>query len=194
MKIAAISDINGNLPEIEPCDVLFICGNVMPENKSDIAAEIWIRSTFNSWINNIPCNQVIMVTGDKDLYIESIRDNEGKLNEILYNPTKGKFEILFNTTCVISDDVTTYKVWGISNKDPQYNMPRLCDIVLSYEAPIFTKSRKKIVEVNLTNTIKEKVPNLCLYGGISDNHKLETYKQFGKTKFINTSILYVNII
>lgn len=32
MKITAISDLHGNLINIEPCDILLICGNILDES------------------------------------------------------------------------------------------------------------------------------------------------------------------
>ena len=83
LKIGITSDLHGNLPKIEPCEILFICGDIIPTNLQDshYGSEIWFRSVFCEWINSLPCTQVIIVPGNHDKYLENIADNQFKVYE-----------------------------------------------------------------------------------------------------------------
>ena len=75
MKICGISDIHGNLyNEIPKCDVLCICGDIVPLSiQRDIKeSDKWFTEDFIKWINNLPCNKVIIVPGNHDFYLEKM--------------------------------------------------------------------------------------------------------------------------
>ena len=76
INIAVTSDLHGHLPEIKRCDILLICGDIMPlEIQRDFyKSEFWMRSTFAEWIVNLPCDQVIMVGGNHDYSIKLKND------------------------------------------------------------------------------------------------------------------------
>lgn len=53
MKVTAISDLHGNLIDIEPCDLLLICGDISPLDiqRDYIQMTKWIFNEFREWIN-----------------------------------------------------------------------------------------------------------------------------------------------
>ncbi len=69
-KICAISDIHGNLIDnlIEPCDILCICGDILPLNiqRNLLASVAWLSGPFQTWALNQPCKHVIMIWGNHD--------------------------------------------------------------------------------------------------------------------------------
>lgn len=75
IKIAAISDLHGHLPEMtEPADILLIAGDISPLqiqfNKPKM--KNWIENEFATWIKSLPVDKVYLVAGNHDSYFESI--------------------------------------------------------------------------------------------------------------------------
>lgn len=68
MKIAAISDMHGLLPEIEPCELLLICGDIVPlrMQRNIPQSKKWFSNEFADWINSLPCEQVYIVGGNHE--------------------------------------------------------------------------------------------------------------------------------
>ena len=52
MKICAISDLHGYLPEIPKCDLLLIAGDVCPETSPEKQIK-WLEKIFSSWLGAI---------------------------------------------------------------------------------------------------------------------------------------------
>ena len=42
MKIVAVSDLHGNLPDLPPCDVVCICGDIVP---------LWVQKSYEKSIS-----------------------------------------------------------------------------------------------------------------------------------------------
>ena len=72
MKVTAISDLHGNLIDIEPCDLLLICGDISPlEIQRDyIQMTKWIFNEFQEWIMKIDCPTIILTPGNHDFWLE----------------------------------------------------------------------------------------------------------------------------
>ena len=89
MKIAVTSDLHGYLPDIEPCEVLFICGDISPlDIQSNIPKmQVWLRNKFASWINNLPCNQVLMVAGNHDFIFQWLTEHPEEMDFYIGKPT-----------------------------------------------------------------------------------------------------------
>lgn len=220
MKIAITSDLHGYLPDIHKCEVVLICGDISPLNiqKDHYKMEYWMRSEFANWVNNLPCNHVIMVAGNHDKYLEDIMNDEVTIYESITKPTKGKLEILYNNlVCITSDDNLPYFIWGTPYCKQFYNwsfmlsekeliekyaeMPAHCDIVLSHDSPKIGTvgtilQRSDNVDAGnmpLAKAIKEKEPQYVFCGHIhSGCHKLKTYRGYGTTKIANVSYLDEN--
>ncbi len=66
MKIIAISDLHGYLPKISECDVVCICGDIIPlQYQNDTIKSIsWFLLDFVPWANSINCDKVIFIAGN----------------------------------------------------------------------------------------------------------------------------------
>ena len=74
MKICAISDTHGFLPEIEPCDLLLISGDIIPLyiQRNHIASSNWFYTEFTDWIGQLKCDKIIIIAGNHDFYLSNI--------------------------------------------------------------------------------------------------------------------------
>lgn len=77
MKIVAISDIHGYLPELPECDVVTISGDIIPlhiqRNYEESIA--WLSGPFQTWALNLPCKKVIFIAGNHDFVFERLWKN-----------------------------------------------------------------------------------------------------------------------
>lgn len=82
MKIVALSDLHGNLPELPQCDVVCICGDIVPlmVQKNAMQSVAWLSGPFQKWALDLPCKKVIMIWGNHDFIGERL---------LKYGPTDG---------------------------------------------------------------------------------------------------------
>ena len=75
MKIAALSDLHGYLPNnIPTCDILCISGDIIPlqiQRKTFASIRWWLRD-FCNWVSILPCKKVIFTAGNHDIVIERL--------------------------------------------------------------------------------------------------------------------------
>lgn len=71
MKIAAISDLHGFLPEIPSCDLLLLGGDLCPIwDHSETAQRAFLDGPFRDWLEAVPARQVVGVAGNHDFLFE----------------------------------------------------------------------------------------------------------------------------
>lgn len=78
LKVAAISDLHGNLPEmIEPADILLIAGDTVPLDYQfhKPKSKEWFETIFAEWVRNLPVDKVYLIAGNHDAYFESIKQS-----------------------------------------------------------------------------------------------------------------------
>lgn len=71
LSICALSDIHGVLlKDISKTDVVVICGDIIPLNFQRMinVSENWLLDEFKSWVQNLPCEKVIITPGNHDFY------------------------------------------------------------------------------------------------------------------------------
>lgn len=67
MKICAVADLHGNLPELPSCDLLLIAGDVTPtRNHSLPFQEAWLENNFRIWLKNLDAKHVCFIFGNHD--------------------------------------------------------------------------------------------------------------------------------
>ena len=74
LKIVAISDIHGDLPELPECDVVCCAGDISPlEYQTDQTQMLgWFYLVFLPWVESLPCKKFIIVAGNHDFFLQNI--------------------------------------------------------------------------------------------------------------------------
>lgn len=81
-SIVLTSDLHGSLPEIEPCDLLIVAGDVcpdhpigkserytLPDNGSDYQLE-FLDVAFRQWLREVPAKTIVGIAGNHDFVFE----------------------------------------------------------------------------------------------------------------------------
>lgn len=86
LKICAISDMHGNLPEIPECDLLLIAGDICPHfgrpvgGREDLFGQSqWLMHEFEPWLDKIPAKEVVACWGNHDFIGEKRPDMVPKM-------------------------------------------------------------------------------------------------------------------
>ena len=213
MKVTAISDLHGNLINIEACDLLLICGDISPLNiqKDYIQMTKWLFNEFYTWIINLPCDNIILTPGNHDFWFEKFI-NQKEIH--LWN----KLTILIDEEINIYSDLDDkwYKIYatpqcktfgpfaympGNDKLDSLYeDIPENIDILMCHDSPLIGYVGNIMEQADktypngvpagnpyLANAIFDKKPKYVLSGHIhSGDHELKDYEGI---KCANVSIL-----
>lgn len=75
MRVAAISDLHGFLPEIPGCDVLLIAGDVCPVDDHALDYQRrWLEGPFAGWLRGLEAGAVVGIGGNHDFIAQSDPD------------------------------------------------------------------------------------------------------------------------
>jgi Icc-related predicted phosphoesterase len=75
VRVAAISDLHGFLPEIPPCNVLLIAGDVCPVEDHEVAFQrSWLEGPFSRWLGGLDAGAVVGIGGNHDFVAEADPD------------------------------------------------------------------------------------------------------------------------
>ena len=212
MKFCAISDTHGLLPEIEPCDVLIIAGDISPlsiQGNFKLMSD-WIFEDFIDWVVNLPCEEVILIAGNHDFWFNSANYTQKLL--IKY-ASHGKITYLENQSITIyGDSGEEIKIFGtpwchnfgywpfmISEKlleEKFKEIPENVDILISHDPPFGTCDIDSILQKYppihvgnqiLSDRIWKVKPKMVISGHIhSGDHNLV---EVAGTKYVNVSLL-----
>lgn len=152
LKIVAISDMHGILPEIiEPADIMLIAGDILPleiQFNKEFSKQ-WLEDRFAEWINKLPVEKVYMVAGNHDAYFQGADDMQ---IASLRKKTDYKLCYLMNQRIIHRlDDGTPVRIFGTPYctifgswpfmRDDAYltevfkEIPDKCDIIIAHNPP-----------------------------------------------------------
>lgn len=148
MKICAISDLHGLLPEIEPCELVCICGDISPLNIQANSKKMrrWLFNEFLSWATLLPCDKVIFIAGNHDFsmrnldFMESVFSKDRKVTYLfhenyIYTSRESKEYSIFGTPyCQLFGN------WAFMEMDTildnlYKDIPENLDILLTHDQP-----------------------------------------------------------
>lgn len=152
MKICAISDIHGDLPDkdsFEKCELILISGDFSPLNiqtKIQLMRE-WLIQVFTPWCESLPCNKVYFIAGNHDFIAKKDPDFM-----TMYFSEDEKATYLYQETSIYkSEEGKEYKIFGtpwcqvfgnwpfMADKDTLINLysaiPYDIDILLTHDQP-----------------------------------------------------------
>ena len=109
MKILALSDIHGYLPEIkEQVDIVIIPGDIVDlyYQNSTNKSIAWFSREFVPWALNLKCDRVIIVAGNHDFFFQRIYENYYKNRVVMYDdPHEQRNYIESGAHIVISEEL-----------------------------------------------------------------------------------------
>lgn len=202
MKICAISDIHGQFDNlsIEPVDILFICGDIVPlKIQNNIPQSFkWFEREFIKWCNNQPVNQIYLVGGNHDAFLErspsEVKDLLLGTNiTILYNEYAEYHDVESNKTYVIwgSPLCHIFGNWSFMYSDEYEKekfdlMPKEFDFLITHDAAygrndicfqnVYWNKGEHIGNPALSEVLKYKKPKYHFTGHLhSSDHNLTDY-------------------
>ena len=210
IKVCALSDMHGQLVDIEPCDLVLICGDSvsLKMQRYDESTMEWYKSVFKPWAEKLPCKKVLWIAGNHDYMqgkAEEYRMMFSRIDKVTYLEDEG---YIYNQ----GDQVL--KIWGTPwckkfgtwhfmakpevLKEKFNLIPENLDILMTHDAPygcsdvlldksVFWWTPNHIGNPQLAEAIKEKKPRYNFHAHLhSTNHQFET---MSKTEVACVSIL-----
>lgn len=141
----ATSDFHGYLPEIPPCDVLLIAGDIVPVNNHKLPFQRdWIKDTFEQWLQKTKqesgASEIILCWGNHDHIGEEMPSIKYSMSCTVLTDELHEFEV----------NGESWKIWGSPwtkrffdwsfNMDPEplaelHSSIPPCDIVVTHGPP-----------------------------------------------------------
>ena len=210
MKICAISDLHGYLPELKPCELVLICGDSVPleYQASSKKTKKWYDTTFRKWAGELPCDKVLFIAGNHELHFpgkkiiyESLFSKDDKItylchSEYIHKSKDGKEYKIFGTPYC-----KQFMNWAFMYPNEELekifkNIPNDLDILISHDNPYGYgdivlqecpwADGSHIGNIPLAKAIEEKQPKYQFNGHLhSCEHSLI---MIGNTKHYNCSI------
>lgn len=149
MNIIAMSDLHGYLPEIEPCELVIICGDSVPLNVQNSFHNgiRWYRNKFKPWAEKLSCNKVLFIFGNHELLA---REHEDTFFDLF--PYDSKVTLLHDSEYIYNSlDKKSYRIYGtpwckqfgrwayMASDDKLVsiykNIPKNLDILITHDQP-----------------------------------------------------------
>ena len=211
IKICATSDLHGYLPEIDKCDLVLICGDIVSlrSQRYPKSCKKWYTRVFQPWIDSLPCDKVLFIPGNHEVGMEGHEEEYKKL----FGPHEKATILIHEPYEYLGNDATFYKIFGTPYckvfgnwaymrpnsdlKERFSEIPERLDILLTHDVAygyadqslqdIGYGTDTHFGTVELRDAILEKKPKLHLSGHIhTADHNLI---MIGDTKHYNVSYI-----
>jgi Icc-related predicted phosphoesterase len=192
IRILAISDLHGQLPDIPPCDLLLIAGDICPDGSKAFQAK-WLDTSWRNWLEKIPAKEVVAVAGNHDRLFE--KDLHLIPKDLRWHYLQDSSIILFGLK--IYGTPWQLPFWGAFNLSDKLletvyeKIPDGIDIVISHgppfglfdEVPSYLETPLHTGSLSLRRRLLKVKPKLVVFGHI--------HCSFGQTNL--EDVLFANV-
>lgn len=147
-RIAAMSDLHGYLPTVEPCDIVCIAGDIFPlkiQSNKNLCGE-WFIDLFLNWVNSLIADKVILVPGNHDyaLLDKKFVNRLVEMASNYYLDIKNKFVFLSSESYSYDGirffgepHIIELSNWAFYTPNPKETYSKIedCDILISHMPP-----------------------------------------------------------
>jgi len=207
VRVCAISDLHGYLPEVEPCDLLLIAGDSSPIRLSEPEEQrAWMNSRFAAWLQRLPAREIVWIAGNHDTWIWKwgIGRKLARLSGVSYLQDSA-VEIgglkIYGTPWTrglgLAASWWAFDMLSIpGGSDPYAAIPAEADIVLSHGPPHgvgdLTLRGKRVGSVELDERLRAIEPRLVVCGHIHEDYGVRHLYPGSETIVANAALLDVN--
>ncbi len=204
-----MSDLHGYLPEIDKCDLVLICGDIVSlrSQRYPKSCKKWYTGVFQPWVDSLPCDKVLFIPGNHEVGVEGHDDEYKKL----FGPYKKATILIHEPYEYLSDDGTFYKIFGTPYckvfgnwaymrpnsdlKEKFSEIPEGLDILLTHDAPFGVSdillqeghyTGEHIGNKPLAEAILQKAPKIVCHGHLHSTSR--EFEELGYSKVVNCSI------
>lgn len=187
MKLAAISDLHGNLPAIPKCDALLIAGDICPlADHSHWAQSQFLTHDFAKWREELDVKSVIYIAGNHDWIFERDRIGAQRWKERLQADRAPRESCYLQDDYCVLNDLKIYGTpwqprffdWAFNLDEPELalkfaEIPADTDILICHGPPLgygdrSSHSNRPCGSPSLLAAIDRVKPRLCVFGHIHE--------------------------
>ena len=142
-----MSDLHGYLPEINACELVLICGDIVPLSAqgSSRYTSRWYKRAFKTWAESLPCDKVIFIAGNHELhfpnhyeYYKKMFPNNSKVTylcheEYTYLGSDGKEYRIFGTPYCQEFGNWAFMLLDSELREKYSEIPENLDILLTHD-------------------------------------------------------------
>lgn len=191
MKILAISDQHGHLPEIPPCDLLIVAGDQCPDVLGGVPARSdhrrqmeWFERVWLPWRYRQPVGTCVVTWGNHDFCGLAMRDFTDQQGEKMTHIVCDNSVDVGGVAIYLTPWSNSFMRWAFM-RDPAElaavyaKIPTGLDVLVSHQPPLGYGSECKYLDprdgewkteqvgsVELVNAISEKQPKVVICGHI----------------------------
>jgi Icc-related predicted phosphoesterase len=190
MRFVCVADLHGYLPEIPPCDVLIVAGDVCPTgDETPPTQRRWLHSTFATWLERTPAGAIVGIAGNHEFVGET---DPGALRELDWHYLQDERLELGGVSFYGSPWTPTFQDWAFMLDEDELarrweGVPAGLDVLCMHSPPKGYGDRIGAFEIgspSLLAVIDERPPRLCVYGHPHDGYGV---RRRGDTTLINAA-------
>lgn len=209
IKIAAMSDLHGDLPEmVEPCELVLICGDISPLKIQSGKTKMrrWLFNKFLPWASQLPCDKVLFIAGNHDMtfdnldFIYSIFSKDKKVTYLfhenyIYTGRDGKEYSIFGTPYCKLFGNWAFMTFNDHLRELYSDIPENLDILMTHDCPygyndiiieeIPWNTYEHIGNIPLAEEVLKKGPKVLVRGHL---HATDRFCMINNTRHYNVSI------
>lgn len=140
MHIRGVADLHGNLPDIEPCDLLLIAGDLFGRDNHTLDGQAaWLKNWFRPWLKKVPAKRIVGICGNHD-WIGQTQFGRRMLKRLPWNYLEDEIIEIGGLRIYGSPWTPPFRNWAFMMSEERldelyYRIPPQIDIALMHGPP-----------------------------------------------------------